>query len=510
LKGVQHEPTYLLRRFSGGANLERGRYYALLDHGIATNTSTLAAELLAYSHSDSGDWTSIFDLRGYPPTAFQNVMSQAQLERVVEKEGHVIAVFDRPFVWEASDDRTPRQAGYLFPYRIETIARQRALDLRRPEALDWLIHSLNEDFPNAVFVAVKDEYELISYRRQRGPRVLVVKNQGSPQGRRELLKHLEDDGFGKDTKLGLHGLGLELRGVHDLLPYLLNQTFGGTPITDIIACYSQECGAECVVFPSARTNCGVRYEGGEVAAYWGWNLVDFAGAQRAEHIGDLYSLWHPQYYATSLEATINVMPLEGRDAYPASVKDQLAGWAVEGLAQANNNRVHLPRWERYLEQNFQDLDLGNVLVERTPRRGILGRYERHPRVYERLFDLRVAIINQETRLECRVLSIHGEPRDMRLGDYLAVLCTEVSALAKEPAPTVYAGSWFLLQSLEPAAFILLCPCCGSQALFRTIEIERYAWCERCRYGAVAGESQMEAGARAFAAIDEGLDQLRPL
>jgi hypothetical protein len=83
-KGVEREPTYVLRRFSGGANLERSRYCALLDHGIETNASTLAAELLAYSHSDSSDWTSIFDLRRYPPTTFQNVMSQAQLERVAQ------------------------------------------------------------------------------------------------------------------------------------------------------------------------------------------------------------------------------------------------------------------------------------------------------------------------------------------------------------------------------------------------------------------------------------------
>ena len=295
---------------------------------------------------------------------------------------------------------------------------------------------MNEDFPNAIFLAIKDEYDPVSYLRQDGPRVLVTKNRGTPQGKRELLKNLEDKGFGKDAKLGLRGLGLKLRGVHDLLQYLLNQTFGGTTITDIIACYAQECGAECIVFPSARANCGLRYEGGEVAAYWGWNLVDFAGSKRAEHIGDLYTLWHPQYYAASLEATIRVMPLEGRDPYPASVKDQLAGWAVEGLAQANNKRVHLLRWERFLEHNFQDFDLGKVLVERTPRRGILGRYERKPRTYERLFTLRVDIINQETRLECRVLSINGEPTDVRLGDYLAVLCSEVPALANEPAPTV--------------------------------------------------------------------------
>ena len=378
--------------------------------------------------------------------------------------------------------------------------RSRALDLRRPETLDWLIHSLNDDFPNALFLAVKDEYDLARYSREGGPRVLAV----TTGSRSDLLKR-----FGKDAHLGLRGLGLELRGVHNLLEYLVNQSLGGTPFTDIIACYAQECGAECILFPSARANCGVKYEAGEVSAYWGWNLVDFIGSTPAEHIGHVYTLWHPQYFAESIQATFRLMPLEGRDPYPASVTNQLAGWAVEGLAQDNDDRVHIPRWRRYLEHSLRDFDLHKVLVERTKRRGFLGQYERKPRTYETLFDLRVAIINQETRLESRVLSLGGKSTDMRLGDYLARLCADVPALGNKPAPTVYSGSWFLLQSSEAATCILLCPCCGSQAFFRAVEIERAAWCERCRYGAIDGDSRWDAGEQAFEAIVEGMNQLRP-
>src|SRR5690349_4156685 len=69
---LPREPAYNLRRFSGGANLERGRYFALIDVGDAFNSlrpasvlgrSALVGELLAYAHSSTPDWTSVFDLR---------------------------------------------------------------------------------------------------------------------------------------------------------------------------------------------------------------------------------------------------------------------------------------------------------------------------------------------------------------------------------------------------------------------------------------------------------------
>jgi hypothetical protein len=155
---VPREPTYNLRRFSGGANLERGRYFALVDVGSVDNdprlrsvlgTSALVGELLAYAHDWTPDWTSVFDLQAAPAGMFDQLLDAEQKELVAAAGGNVIAVFDRPL--RAGEGATQRERGYLFPYQVETTERARAFDMRRPETIDWLISALNDDFRTRLF-----------------------------------------------------------------------------------------------------------------------------------------------------------------------------------------------------------------------------------------------------------------------------------------------------------------------------------------------------------------------
>jgi hypothetical protein len=123
------EPTYKLRRFSGGAALARGRYFALVDvSGVddgprlrnVLGTSALVGELLAYAHDRTPDWTSVFDLQAAPAGVFDQVLDAGQKELVAATRGNVIAVFDRPLRAREGADATPRERGYLFPYHVES------------------------------------------------------------------------------------------------------------------------------------------------------------------------------------------------------------------------------------------------------------------------------------------------------------------------------------------------------------------------------------------------------
>ena len=114
---VKPEPTYLLRRFSGGSSLERGRYYALLNDGVKTGASTLAASSCLHILIPipvTGHQFSIcvlLCLRSHFKTCFRT----EQLGRVAKAKGLMIAAFDRPLVWEGSSDLTSRQRGHVFP-----------------------------------------------------------------------------------------------------------------------------------------------------------------------------------------------------------------------------------------------------------------------------------------------------------------------------------------------------------------------------------------------------------
>ena len=123
-----------------------------------------------------------------------------------------------------------------------------------------------------------------------------------------------------------------------------------------------------------------------------------------------------------------------------------------------------------------------------------------------------ALACQNIRLDSQVLAIAEQPRHgLSVGEFLAQACSELALYRNEaPVRTVYSGGWFLLQSPEPATFILMCPVCGTSERFeRELDFARMAHCRSCAYGRILGEEPFNAGARAFAAVDDGLDRLWP-
>lgn len=160
----------------------------------------------------------------------------------------------------------------------------------------WLMNALSEDLPNALFLPDIDPADPDS-------NVMYVKNAATPERRQQLV-----DAAPGPLHRGLRGSGEELRGLADLLQFLVKDSPGGTPLTDIISAYVLDCGADCIIYPSARVDCGVTYRDYEVDSWWGSNVVDLEGATSvySGHVA-LVSCPTAQYAGTQM--TVFVDPL---------------------------------------------------------------------------------------------------------------------------------------------------------------------------------------------------------
>jgi hypothetical protein len=504
---LAREPAFNMRRFSAGADLPRGRYYALIDVSDAGSgseptdtlgTSALVGELLAYAHDWLPDWTSVFDLRAAPAGTFDEVLDAEQKELIAAAERNVIAVFDRPLRVREGAERTLRERGYLFPYRVETMTRHRAFDLRRPATVDWLIGALNDDFPNAAFPLITDD----------GPdqdMTWFMPDVRTPADRDRVLADLQ-----LPVSRGLSGVGQELDGLGDLLAYLLNDALGGTAVTDMIATCALDAGADCIIYPSARVDCGVSFSSNEPDTWWGWNLVDLSDST-SRYTGCLMWIGRPERLYGWPDFSLILNQIDESKPANAAVASDLHGWAVDGLTQNTRTAVHTRRWLRALQRSAMNVEIA-LDVERTARRGRHSARARIPKRYKGLSYLRAELACQNINLTSHVLGINERRQDgLSVGELLAHLCSNMAFYRNEaPVPTVYSGSWFLLQAPELTTFILMCPVCGTSERFeRELDFARMAHCRSCGYGRILGEDPMNAGARAFEAVDDGLDRLWP-
>jgi hypothetical protein len=310
---------------------------------------------------------------------------------------------------------------------------------------------------------------------------------------------------------GLRGLGQALDGIGDLLVYLLNPSLGGTQITDLIATCALDAGADAIIYPSARVDCGVAYASDEPDEWWGWNLVDLSGASSQYSDCLMWIACPERLYGWPDFSLLLDERDEGQSSTATAVASDLNGWVVDGLTQNTRSIIHTRRWLRALARSAMNAEIP-LDVERTDRRGRHGERPRRPKRYENIAMLRAELACQDVGLWCEVLAIDEQPRrGLTVGEFLAQLCSATACYGSNvPVPTVYSDGWFLLQSPEPTTFILLCPVCGTTERFeRELDFDRMAWCRACGYGHVMGAERGSAGAQAFAAVDAGLDLLWP-
>ena len=259
--GLPVEESFNMRRFSGGRNLPRGRYYTVCAGADGFSQQTLAMELLAYATIDPDYELDVFDLSDPRARNLVALLDRAAQALCIEHDYKVLAVRRRPAVFDTQDvilqrvDPSMADEYFVIPFEIVTCRCDRILDLREKPAMEWLLGLLWEYFPGAAFFeGRKGTYaEIREATGGRGPAVVIIKAQDRVE---ELINSFSKQPLIRDVALK------DVPG-HEwpffvLLQYLLNPAVGGTAIDDLIANVLHRFGVECLVYPSSRHDCGVR------------------------------------------------------------------------------------------------------------------------------------------------------------------------------------------------------------------------------------------------------------
>lgn len=235
---VQELPPVRFRRFAGDMrgvrSLDRSRYYAVCLDEDGHDRDTLANEFNSY-----GDRTR---------TGFVAAVDCSALD--TPKPAIGIMLEDAPGV-PSPLLAAAREKGLLpadasavrveIPYAVKRTAIERVLDLRHPDARDWLFREF---------------------------------------------------GAGKPDVLGLRFPAQEGDSFVSMLPSLMIRENGGDDLTNLLGAYLRAMGVEALIFPSARSDVSVTFENGELVDFRGWNLVDYRNASQAPLTARLY--WpHP-------------------------------------------------------------------------------------------------------------------------------------------------------------------------------------------------------------------------
>jgi hypothetical protein len=239
------EPTsldrYSARRYAGGDDLGRGRYYTLAKNADGDDDGTLTHELAAYRSVYWSGQTIVEDSLRRQRLRSSNTVVEQALSR---QQRCIIMGFrnspEMPHRYWWQDDATDvfgnggtgtkgsvPSAFLVLPYEVATHTIEGTLDLRQPSAQQWLVTLFTEGRlpPTSPWERPHRQFSFI-----------------------------------------------------DLLRYLLSPVFGGGLATEIVGAYLRRLGVAALIYPSARANASVLYGDDGETYDEGWNLVDFRGA----------------------------------------------------------------------------------------------------------------------------------------------------------------------------------------------------------------------------------------
>lgn len=225
---VMMGPAVRFRRFAGDRkghlSLDRGRYYTVCKDESGFDSGTLANEFNAYCNPKEVGfaWTydqamenppvqvvSIFlkDLPGAPSTA----LTEARRQGLLPPDTTAVRVD--------------------IPYAVSEMALEKVVDLRYPDARQWLFEEFGAGKPGML--------------------------------ERNAPKPAADASF------------------FNMLPWLMIRDNGGDGLTNTIGAYLRKIGVDALIFPSARSDTFVEFRDGELVDFGGWNLVDYRNASEA-------------------------------------------------------------------------------------------------------------------------------------------------------------------------------------------------------------------------------------
>ena len=269
------DSPYKYRRFAGGARLPRGRYFAVADEG-GDDGFTLECELRAYvDHERSGRFLMKDGL-----AARLNPRSLRYWESQQRPDAIWLKFFDEmspnPFVtWllESGAIDARRSFELALGYRLEAVSIDSVIDLRRPEAQQWLFSHVRSGLPGVGYYYQPNHLV---------PGLVVRGDRPTASELTNALHHPDHDGHLIWYPPRTDWNGKAWDGSEDffgLLPFLVTPTRGGSPITEAIGRFVQSVGAAGLVFPSARADVSCEFDDrGDLKASRGWNFVDYRGA----------------------------------------------------------------------------------------------------------------------------------------------------------------------------------------------------------------------------------------
>lgn len=300
------EQAYAYRRFAGGPDLPRARYYAVCNNESGNDGDALTGELFSYVDANTSGFISIWD---FSDPMLQALRLKHQLNSSTPNlPWHAIGVtfqsrrgITSPFFTELKKRHNLREGPLThmdndftvyFPLRVEQTSIDKTIDLRLPNVQEWFAKQVFSGIPTACYVYqenTKDEEKLFKVAKRElllnYDEVETIKGEDANDentikeivsGRTAFLTygaHPE----GENNLLG----GLD-KSFYALLPLLTFHPRGGNPITEAIGSWLREIGVNALIFPSARTNTHLHMENGSIKYFQGWNLVDYRNAPKPE------------------------------------------------------------------------------------------------------------------------------------------------------------------------------------------------------------------------------------
>ncbi len=230
-------PRHAARRYAGGDDLDRGRYYTIAKDANGDDGGTLQSELAAYQEPHWSGMTLVAD-----SACLHNALPEGGLRRALTRFSRSLCLCffntaDAPhrFFWQPGPtlvrydlmqrdtDGGVRGLVFAIPYEVEHREINGVLDLRERPAQDWLV---------------------------------------------DLAKS------GKIPPISL----APHHTFFDLLRHLVSPINGGGMVTEIIGACLRRLDISGLVFPSARADGSAQYHEGQLRDFDGWNFLDLRAA----------------------------------------------------------------------------------------------------------------------------------------------------------------------------------------------------------------------------------------
>jgi tetratricopeptide (TPR) repeat protein len=346
---VTFEQPFAFRRFAGGRNLPRSRYYSVCQDSTGDDGGTLRNELCSYVDVRVSGEISVWDYTD-PMLLGAKLANRNRFTRDEFPEYPLGVNFqsargvESPWADQLKDTKRAHSGARIhlgegftifLPLRVERVTVQRVIDLRTPSVRQWLAQHVFSGIPTARYIYS----DIISPPTDRGELFRHLLTISIPQlllDESEIAKHLADSAKGDARKIQAEGHWEDMKfyathpegkcnrlsemtdnAFHNLLPLLLFHPKGGSPITEAIGEWLRSLGANAFIYPSARNDTRVQIENGTLTRFAGWNLLDYRDAPPAPKL--LRLVQNPTSYISLGTQLSRGLPREARLAGSFSI-----------------------------------------------------------------------------------------------------------------------------------------------------------------------------------------------